>query len=66
MEHFNRGWAGQIDIVSDFDDGGVGQEIMNKTTSIPIGKIVKSNTHIDYVCQVYNLGEQPILPHGRL
>lgn len=23
----------------------------------PIGKIVKSNTHIDYVCQVYNPGE---------
>lgn len=23
----------------------------------PIGKIVKSNTHIDYVCQVYSLGE---------
>ena len=35
---------------------------MNRTTSIPIGKIVKSNTHIDYVCQVYNLGEQPVLP----
>ncbi len=25
--------------------------------SIAIGKIVKSNTHIDYVCQVYNPGE---------
>ncbi|MFN2199574.1 MAG: hypothetical protein ACK2UO_00105 [Caldilineaceae bacterium] len=24
---------------------------------IEIGKIVKSNTHIDYVCQVYNSGE---------
>ncbi|MFN8440730.1 MAG: hypothetical protein U0175_08180 [Caldilineaceae bacterium] len=35
---------------------------MNKTASIPIGKIVKSNTHVDYVCQVYNQGEQPILP----
>jgi hypothetical protein len=23
----------------------------------PIGKIVKSNTHIDYVCQIYNPGE---------
>jgi hypothetical protein len=22
-----------------------------------IGKIVKSNTHVDYVCQIYNLGE---------
>ena len=25
--------------------------------TIAIGKIVKSNTHIDYVCQVYNAGE---------
>jgi hypothetical protein len=25
--------------------------------TIAIGKIVKSNTHIDYVCQVYNPGE---------
>lgn len=25
--------------------------------SAAIGKIVKSNTHIDYVCQVYNAGE---------
>jgi hypothetical protein len=27
------------------------------THARPIGKIVKSNTHIDYVCQVYNPGE---------
>ena len=27
------------------------------TPPTAIGKIVKSNTHIDYVCQVYNLGE---------
>jgi hypothetical protein len=27
------------------------------TMTITIGKIVKSNTHIDYVCQVYNQGE---------
>ena len=27
------------------------------TPPIAIGKVVKSNTHIDYVCQVYNLGE---------
>jgi len=25
--------------------------------TLSIGKIVKSNTHIDYVCQVYNTGE---------
>lgn len=29
----------------------------DQTMSIPIGKIVKSNSHIDYVCQVYNPGE---------
>jgi len=28
----------------------------------PIGKVVKSNTHIDYVCQVYNPGEIDRLP----
>lgn len=28
----------------------------------PIGKIIKSNTHIDYVCQVYNIGETPRPP----
>ncbi len=28
----------------------------------PIGKIVKSNTHIDYVCQVYGPGEAPQEP----
>ncbi|MFO7635415.1 MAG: hypothetical protein R6W76_22915, partial [Caldilinea sp.] len=28
----------------------------------PIGKIVKSNSHIDYVCQVYGFGETPQPP----
>ncbi len=27
-----------------------------------IGKIVKSNSHIDYVCQVYSRGETPTPP----
>jgi hypothetical protein len=26
-------------------------------TDVPIGKVVKSNTHVDYVCQIYNQGE---------
>ncbi|MCL4858462.1 MAG: hypothetical protein KJZ93_03610 [Caldilineaceae bacterium] len=30
--------------------------------NICIGKIVKSNTHIDYICQVYNDGETDLLP----
>lgn len=29
---------------------------------IPIGKIVKSNSHIDYVCQVYGPGERQQVP----
>ena len=37
---------------------------MNNPTSTPIGKIVKSNTHIDYVCQVYNIGETPQPPQS--
>lgn len=37
---------------------------MNSKSSTPIGKIVKSNTHIDYVCQVYNLGETPMPPQS--
>ena len=28
----------------------------------PIGKIVKSNSHIDYVCQVFGVGETPQPP----
>ncbi len=28
----------------------------------PIGKIVKSNSHIDYVCQVFGVGEAPQPP----
>ena len=32
------------------------------TIPMPIGKIVKSNTHIDYVCQVYNRGETSTPP----
>jgi hypothetical protein len=30
--------------------------------NIYIGKVVKSNTHIDYICQIYNLGETDLLP----
>ena len=30
---------------------------MNTHTRKPIGKVVKSNTHIDYICQVYGPGE---------
>jgi hypothetical protein len=35
-------------------------------TSLPataVGKIVKSNTHVDYVCQVYNTNEVLLCPH---
>jgi hypothetical protein len=31
-------------------------------SGVKIGKIVKSNTHIDYVCQVYGRGEAKVLP----
>jgi hypothetical protein len=30
--------------------------------NICIGKIVKSNTHIDYICQIYNEGETDLQP----
>jgi hypothetical protein len=30
--------------------------------NICIGKIVKSNTHIDYICQIYNEGDTDLLP----
>lgn len=30
--------------------------------AVPIGKIVKSNSHIDYVCQVYGAGDLPRQP----
>ncbi|GIV79471.1 MAG: hypothetical protein KatS3mg050_3865 [Litorilinea sp.] len=30
--------------------------------TITIGKIVKSNTHVDYVCQIYGPGESDVLP----
>ncbi len=30
--------------------------------TVAIGKIVKSNTHVDYVCQVYGRGESPVPP----
>ncbi|HMN30749.1 MAG TPA: hypothetical protein PKE45_21530 [Caldilineaceae bacterium] len=30
--------------------------------NIYIGKIVKSNTHIDYICQIYNPGETDLPP----
>jgi hypothetical protein len=35
---------------------------MDRPTGKAIGKIVKSNTHVDYVCRVYNLGEVYPLP----
>lgn len=37
---------------------------MQQTSSalFPIGKIVSSNSHIDYVCQVYGAGETPQQP----
>lgn len=30
--------------------------------NISIGKVVKSNTHIDYICQIYNAGETDLMP----
>ena len=33
-----------------------------KQAGVNVGKIVKSNTHIDYVCQVYGRGEAKVLP----
>ena len=30
--------------------------------NIIIGKIVKSNTHIDYICQIFALGESTLMP----
>lgn len=35
---------------------------MTQSPGSPIGKIVKSNSHIDYVCQVYGAGETPRPP----
>jgi hypothetical protein len=35
---------------------------MNANSALAIGKIVKSNTHIDYVCQVFCRGECDPLP----
>ncbi|MBW7882365.1 MAG: hypothetical protein H3C34_06980 [Caldilineaceae bacterium] len=32
------------------------------TSRLSIGKIVKSNSHVDYVCQVYNVGEVEHVP----
>jgi hypothetical protein len=32
--------------------------------NIYIGKIVKSNTHIDYICQIYNQGETDLPPQS--
>lgn len=34
----------------------------NTTLGTAIGKIVKSNTHVDYVCQVYNANEVAVCP----
>ena len=33
-------------------------------SAVKIGKIVKSNTQIDYVCQVYGRGEAKVLPQS--
>lgn len=35
---------------------------MQDLNNISIGKIVKSNTHIDYICQIYNQGETDLMP----
>ncbi len=35
---------------------------MHDLNDIFIGKIVKSNTHIDYICQIYNPGETDLMP----
>lgn len=35
---------------------------MHDLNDIYIGKIVKSNTHIDYICQIYNQGETDLMP----
>lgn len=32
--------------------------------NICIGKIVKSNTHIDYICQTWNAGETDLMPQS--
>jgi hypothetical protein len=32
--------------------------------NICIGKIVKSNTHIDYICQIWNNGETDLMPQS--
>lgn len=37
---------------------------MIPNSALAIGKIVKSNTHIDYVCQVYCRGESDPLPES--
>ena len=29
-----------------------------------IGKIAKSNTHVDYVCQIFNPGESDVTPRS--
>jgi hypothetical protein len=35
---------------------------MTDLNNICIGKIVNSNTHIDYICQIWNAGETDLLP----
>ncbi len=35
---------------------------MHDLNDIFIGKIVKSNAHIDYICQIYNPGETDLMP----
>src|SRR3954465_6084408 len=34
----------------------------NTNLGTAIGKVVKSNTHVDYVCQVYNTNEMALCP----
>ena len=35
---------------------------MTDLYNIIIGKVVKSNAHIDYICQVFNPGETDLMP----
>ncbi|MCX6046853.1 MAG: hypothetical protein NT075_17255 [Chloroflexi bacterium] len=36
--------------------------MMHDLNDIYIGKIVKSNAHIEYICQIYNPGETDLMP----
>jgi hypothetical protein len=35
---------------------------MMDLNNICIGKVVKSNTHVDYICQIWNNGESDLIP----